>query len=391
MDVRRAEQFVKILFDVSAVTTPLSGIGRYAVELARRLPHQPGVDQVLYLDNGQVAECFEPDALTAAPAEGVVRPLLRRMLPYGIALRPYRRYRARKLASNLSRYSDHVLFTPNFSLPPVSGPSAATLHDLSVYHFPQFHPTDRVNFLKDQVAHSVKTADCLFTDSEFVRSEVLNLFALPEEKVVAVPLGVDPAYRPREEAELAGHMARFGLEAGHYILSVGTIEPRKNLDRLLESFLSLPRETRRRFPLVIVGGYGWGSASLLEDIRRLQGRGELVYLDYVAEQDLPYLYAGATVFCYFSLYEGFGLPVLEAMSSGVPVLCAGTSALPELCPDQRAWANPNDVAAIAQTIQRALEDPGWRRQAGEQGRARSLGYRWDQTAQRIAAILGSLA
>jgi alpha-1,3-rhamnosyl/mannosyltransferase len=391
MDVQPADRFVKILFDVSSVTSPLTGIGRYAMELARRLPQQEGVEQVLFLDSGRVLSGLDPEAARPQPREGALRPLLRRLLPYQFALRPYRRLRANQLADRLRAYSDHIFFSPNFTLPPVSGPRVATLHDLSVYHFPEFHPRDRVNFLRDQIAHSVDVADRLVTDSEFVRSELLELFSLSEERVAAIPLGVESSYRPRGEAELSESMRRFGLRAGRYLLSVGTIEPRKNLDRLLRAFLGLDEAVRRDYPLVIVGGYGWGSESLLNDIRQAGSRGEVIYLDYVPEQQLPYLYAGAALFCYFSLYEGFGLPVLEAMSSGVPVVCSASSALPELCPDERATADPRDVQAIATVINRALEDPEWCQRAGQLGRSRSLAYRWDQTASTLATVLGGIA
>jgi alpha-1,3-rhamnosyl/mannosyltransferase len=391
VDVQAADRFVKILFDVSPVTRPLSGIGRYAMELARRLPGHRDVEEVVYLDNGRVLADFDVETVAAAPEEAALRPLLRQLLPYGLALRPYRRYHARRLAARLQAYRDHVYFSPNFTLPPVAGPRVATVHDLSVYHFPEYHPIDRVNFLRDQISHSVEIADCLVTDSEFVRAELLELFSLPEHKVAAIPLGVDPVYKPREAAELAGQMSRYGLEPGQYLLSVGTLEPRKNVHRLLQAFAGLDENLRRAHPLVIVGGYGWGSEDLLAEIRRMSARGDVHYLDYVPEQDLPYLYSGAILFCYFSLYEGFGLPVLEAMSSGVPVLCSATSALPELCPRESALTDPRDVTAIALALERALTNPEWRRQAAEEGRARSLAYRWDETAEKLVSVLGEVA
>jgi alpha-1,3-rhamnosyl/mannosyltransferase len=126
-------------------------------------------------------------------------------------------------------------------------------------------------------------------------------------------------------------------------------------------------------------------------MRRLGATGEVVYLDYVPERDLPCLYAGATLFCYFSLYEGFGLPVLEAMSSGVPVLCSDASALSELCPDRDAQADPRDAGAIRQLLEKALASPEWRDAAGHRGRARSLGYRWERTAGELVDVLAAVA
>jgi alpha-1,3-rhamnosyl/mannosyltransferase len=381
---------VKILLDVSSVTVPLSGIGRYALELARNLPLQDQVEELVFLDNGRVLEQFDPATPRVPEASGRLRQLARQILPYDWVLRPYRRRRARQTAEALDDFRDYIYFSPNFSLPPVASIAVATLHDLSVYHYPQFHPRDRVNYLRDQISHSVERADCLVTDSEFIRSELLQLFSVPPRKVVHVPLGVDPSFRPRGEEDLAPCMMRYGLSAGRYFLSVGTVEPRKNLERLLQAYMSLDPTLRRSCPLVIVGAYGWASESLMTEIRRLQAAGEVKYLDYVSEEDLPFIYAGACALCYFSLYEGFGLPVLEAMSSGVPVLCSAASALPELCVDAGELVEPTDVSAMSQAMQRALEDREWCEQSALLGREHSNAYTWARTAQRLVTVFGDL-
>lgn len=391
MDVPQPDWRVKILLDVSAVSSPLSGIGRYALELARRLPASEGVDAVAYLRGNQVEQTFEPEPGPAPEPTGRLRRLIKPLLPYELVLGPYRRRKATALARQLRDYSDHVFHSPNFSMPPVTGPSVVTLHDLSVFHYPEFHPKDRVNYLREQVHHSVERAHHLVSDSLFVRDELLTLFNLPPEKVSAIPLGVDTAFQPRSPQQLAATTARYGLESGQYLLSVGTVEPRKNLAGLLEAFTRLPDGLRSRYPLVIAGSYGWNSESLMKQIRRLQGSGELIYLDYVPEQDLPALYAGATAFCYFSFYEGFGLPVLEAMSCGVPVLCANSSALPELCAASSLQVDPGDITAMSDALLRALEDETWRQQASVSGRERSLAFSWEQTCSQLVDVFRRLA
>tara|TARA_R110001592_G_scaffold215025_2_gene468302 strand:+ start:77570 stop:78721 length:1152 start_codon:yes stop_codon:yes gene_type:complete len=381
---------VKILLDVTAVTAPLSGIGRYSLELARHLPETSGVTSVSFLRADGVQQSFDPDSvMPAVPATGF-RQWLKPLLPYDLLLGPYRRHKANTLARGLRQYSDHIYYSPNFSVPPVLGTSVVTLHDLSVFHFPEFHPRDRVNYLKEEIAHSVERADHLVTDSEYVRQELVDLFGLPMERVTATPLGVDPAFRPHTPAELTAVMARYGLRPGSYLLSVGTLEPRKNLLGLLQAYQQLAPALRQRFPLVIAGAYGWNSASLMEQINRLQRNGEVIYLDYVPEQDLHALYAGAAVFAYFSFYEGFGLPVLEAMRSGVPVVCADCSALPELCAGSALEVNPEDIQSMRFALQRALEDEGWRHTASEMGLARSAGYTWRRTADRVVEALQAL-
>ena len=382
---------MKILLDVSAVTQPLSGIGRYGLELAAHLPAQPGVEEVIYLRGDHVQRVFDPGALEVAGSSGKWRRAIRRTLPYGLVLGPYRQRRARGLAHKLKAYSDYIFYSPNFSVPPVEGRSVVTVHDLSVFHFPRFHPRDRVNYIRDQIHHSVARADRVVTDSEFVRRELLELFGLGPERVVAIPLGVADVFRPRPDRELAPVLDGYGVRAGQYLLSVGTIEPRKNLAGLLGAYRQLEDSLRSRYPLVIAGAYGWQSGELLQQIQGMQAAGEVIYLDYIPERDLPALYAGAALFCYFSFYEGFGLPVLEAMSSGVPVVYADRSALPELCAGVGLAADPDDAPAMHAALQRALLDGGWRSSASRQGIARSDNYRWEQTAASLVAVFGELA
>ena len=382
---------MKILLDVSAVSLPLSGIGRYTLELAGHLPHCPGVEEVVYLAGDRVQADFDPAAIPPPPPASRFRQWLKPLLPYKLLLGPYRRRRARALAASLHDYRDYLFHSPNFSLPPVEGRAVVTLHDLSVFHFPQFHPRDRVNYLRDQIAHSIERADHLVTDSTFVRGELLQLFGLPADRVTAVPLGVDAAFRPRPVGDLQAVMARYGLRAGAYLLSVGTIEPRKNLAALLRAYQGLDPAQRRQYPLVIAGAYGWNSGPLLAQLEQLRGAGELIYLDYVPEPDLPALYAGAAAFCYLSFYEGFGLPVLEAMASGVPVICASGSALDELCAGSAEQAEPHDDAAILASLKKVLDDPAWRSEATERGLARAATFTWQNSARQLATLFAELA
>ena len=378
---------MKILLDVSAAIPPLSGVGRYAVELARRLPGQPGVDEIRYLRGGRVSSELEVGA--AAPSSSW-RKQVRRFLPY-MLLAPYRRRRARQLAGTLAAFDDHVFHSTNFSMPPVSGPSVVTIHDMSVFHLPEYHPRDRVNYLCEQISHSVERAHRLVTGSEFVRREILDHFAIDPDRVVAIPLGVDASFQPRSADTLAGTLSRLGLSAGGYLLNVGTIEPRKNLPGLLDAYRRLDAGIRNRFPLVIAGAYGWKGADTLDDIRRLEASGEVIYLDYVPEQDLPLLYAGAAAFCYFSFYEGFGLPVLESFASDVPVVCADIPALRELGGEDALFADPNDPLSMATALEQALTDTGWRESAIARGRERAAAYTWDRTASLLVDLFTGIA
>lgn len=377
---------MKVLLDISAVTSPLSGIGRYALEMARHLPRCGEVSKVSYLRGREVGDSWSVTQEPAAePADGI-RKGMRAMLPYRFLLRPYRRMRAQSLAQRLHPFSDHVFFSPNFSMPPVAGPSIVTLHDLSVFHFPHFHPRDRVNFLEDQIAYAVAHAGHLVTDSDFVRRELIQLMSVSKDRISVVPLGVSPAFKPRPRREIVSTLNRYGLPETGYVLSVGTLEPRKNLALLLSAYDQQSSALKKRFPLVVTGASGWKDKALLQYLEKLQQKGEVIHLNYVPEEDLPIIYAGATVFAYLSHYEGFGLPVLEAMSCGIPVVCADTSALPELCGDVALFAKPSDLAEIKHRLQRALEDDEWRLSAADKGIKRSAHFTWQNAADKIAKI-----
>jgi alpha-1,3-rhamnosyl/mannosyltransferase len=197
---------------------------------------------------------------------------------------------------------------------------------------------------------------------------------------------VTAAFHPREGAEIAEQLAALGIFPGRYALCVSTLEPRKKIAELLYAWRELPTRIRNSTPLVLAGGSGWLNESLREQIRDGVAAGWLRHLGFVPEADLAVLYAGATLFLYPSIYEGFGLPPVEAMASGTPVIVANSSCLPEVCGDAALYIDPNDIAGFSSAIAAALMDAEWRADARKRGLRRAARYQWEECAKQTVQI-----
>jgi alpha-1,3-rhamnosyl/mannosyltransferase len=236
----------------------------------------------------------------------------------------------------------------------------------------------------------MKKGSLFITDSEFSKTELLDFFPVDSERVVSIPLGADPIFQPRSREAIEPVLARYGLVTKGYALSVGTIEPRKNVERLIDAYASLPKALRRQFPLVLAGGYGWNSTSIHEKIARYSQEGWLKYLTYVPDHDLACIYSGAKLFACVSHYEGFGLPVLEAMSSGVPVICSNAASLPEVGGNAVLYVKPNDQEQISKALLDVLSDDLKCEQLAAQGLARAQQFSWDKVVEQTIEAYGRI-
>jgi glycosyltransferase involved in cell wall biosynthesis len=219
-----------------------------------------------------------------------------------------------------------------------------------------------------------------------VRQEVMEYYGVPDARVTTVLLGVSPEFKPLDAGRCLPALAQFGLQPGRYLLAVGTLEPRKNLSTMIAAFERLPAGLRRRFPLVIVGMNGWGMERFSGKVRHMIADGEVHLLGYVPQGDLPALYSGARLFVYPSLYEGFGLPPLEAMACGVPVIASCRASLPEVVGDAGVLVEALDDHAIAQHMQALIEDDALHACLSEAGRARAQTFTWRKFAHETIAV-----
>ena len=286
----------------------------------------------------------------------------------------------------LRGYTDHVFHGPNFYIPPFEGPSVCTFHDLSIFTWAHCHPPERVRYMRTEIAKTLKRADMLITDTDFTRREVAAYFGWSLDKIRVVPLACSEEFRPRCFEELNPILTKHSLTWQGYSLYVGTIEPRKNLEVLLDAYALLPPTIRQQWPLVMVGYKGWRSEQLHARIEAAVKEGWVTYLGFVEADELPLLYAGARVFVFPSLYEGFGLPLLEAMASGIPVVCSNAATLPEVTGDAAAMCDPQDVDGLSELINRALQDESWRKLAIKKGLLQAGRFSWKRCAEETAAV-----
>lgn len=273
---------------------------------------------------------------------------------------------------------------------PATNPDTRTLltvHDLTFVRAPETASPRLKRYLDRVVPRSVARADHILADSRATKEDLVALYGVPADKITVLYSGVEPRFRPvREPTSLAAVRARYGIGDAPFVLSVGTLQPRKNYTRLIEAMRALPD-----YHLVIAGGRGWLEGPIHTAAQMPGVRGRVHLIGFADDADLPALYSAAEVFAFPSLYEGFGLPILEAMACGTPVVAADTSSLPEVAGEAALLVPPTDVDALAEALHRALTDAATRHELRLRGLARARRFTWRAAAAQLRDIYRRVA
>lgn len=273
-----------------------------------------------------------------------------------------------------------VYHTSDWLEPPANTRKITTVHDVSFLRFPKAFPKKIISNHKRKLSWVKKESDLILADSNATKNDLVNLLNFNADKIEVVYLGVEKRFFTNNSQKVAKVKEKYGI-ANNYILSVGTLEPRKNLKRVLDSFRQLKKQQKNKnLQLVLVGKMGWGE-NIKNSFHELP-ENSVILTGFVDDENLPSIYAGAKCFVYPSLYEGFGLPVLEAMASSCPVVTSNTSSLAEITNKAAVTINPENTDQITQGINSVLENNNMSQKLIVSGKKQANLFTWKKTCQK---------
>ncbi len=367
-----------IYVDVSAAVHQKAGLARYARSLSQALADRFGSTH----DFGLFYNGSRQDGAAAnLPA------LPTRTVPLGY--KPWRL--AVLVGQRIGLGFDQLLpsaqllhATEHLLLPMARVPTVLTVHDLIYHLFPAYHKRLNYWYLNAAMPLFVRRADQLIAISQSTKHDLMRVYGVPDQKISVIYEAAPPDFQPATPQAVAAVKARYSLP-DHYILALGTIEPRKNLIRLVDALRQL-RKTDPSLTLVIVGSAGWLYQDFFQHVEKLDEPRAVLLSGFVPDEDLPAVITGASVYVLASLYEGFGLPILEAMACGTPVACSNTSSLPELGGTAARYFNPMDTRGMAATIAGILTDRQLREHMRGLGLQQAAQFSWERAARETAAV-----
>lgn len=377
----------RITFDYTSAVFQRAGIGRLTREMARALllldtPHRFKLFVMGHHGNRQEANALSPTVVRRSP---ITDKWLHRLWFKANVKAPIEWFAG---ACDLYHATD-------FILPPTRSikKTVLTVHDLTFERDPSSAMPELIAFLRRAVPDSVRRATHIVADSYATARDLTELYGVAPEKITTIHCGVDLRRfttndgRRKTNDERRMICEKYDIGEAPFVLAVGTLQKRKNHLNLVRAFAKLIHSSNHlNHQLVIAGGKGWLYDEVVEEVRKQRLTERVKFIGYVEDDDLPALYRAARVLAFPSLYEGFGLPLLEAMACGIPVVTSNVSSLPEVVGDAGLQVNPRDVDALASALDRATIDEVWRTQAIQRGLERAKSFSWEKAARELMAV-----
>lgn len=406
---------IKILVNVDCLIPPLTGVGRYTQGILRVLVDSSEVedlvgfstfglysrtDLAVMLASGMGVRQANSTVPSTPDAQNVrgdgalgnkllflfnrFKPILRKVP--GIR-RLRNALRTLRLRFYKNRFKDFVYWEPNYLLADLENMAVAVIHDVSHERMPDCHPKDRLDEMARRMPITLKRSKRLIAVSEFTRNEIRALYQ-PSQAVDVVRPAVDSHFFEVTEIEQAEVAQKYSLPT-EFVISVGTLEPRKNVLNLISAYADLPEDFQKRYPLILIGATGWMNSVATKTLNDLVSKGLVRYLGYVDQNDMAPLVSLATVCAYPSLYEGFGMPVAEAMAVGTAVLTSDVASMPEVAQGAAVLVDPSSVASIRSGLLELLSDPVKRSGCEALGRQVASHYTWGRSAEELLFSLNA--
>ena len=375
---------MRIGIDYTAAVRQGAGIGRYTRQLVRALAELDAQNEyVLLTASGGIRKPVS--SLEDVAGRANVRTVNLPVSDHAMAVLWHRLHLP--LWAELSCGALDIFHSPDFTLPPVRrARTILTIHDLSFIRVPMTsHPRLR-SYLLRAVPASVRRADAVLADSECTKVDAIELLGADPACVEVIYPGVEERFQQvRDTHALDGVRTHYRLPA-RFVLGLATLQPRKNFERLIQAYARIKATVGGRLKLVIAGGLGWMYEGIFQRVEELGLQDAVSFPGYVSDEELPALYTLADVFVFPSLYEGFGLPALEAMACGTPVVTSNVSSLPEVVGDAALTVDPLDVDALAEAMHRALTDMDLRGRMIRQGKERARHFTWPRAAEKLLNV-----
>jgi glycosyltransferase involved in cell wall biosynthesis len=361
---------LRIIIDAIGLLSPLTGIGGYTFNLMKQFKRiRPDIEYTYFYG-------FFSKKIRFFDRENRLYYLKEFIKEFRVLSNFARRVKQNLVKLQFKKYD--IYFEPNYIPIDIKAKRiVTTVHDFSFYLYPEWHPKDRIEYFSRYFWERINKSDVIITGSRYIAAQALELIEKCE-RIVTIPYGYDSGL-----FKYLGDRRNQRVR-GDFILFVGSIEPRKNLLGLLKAYMELPEFMKKNFKLVLVGFKGWENKEILKELENLRGKVE--YMKYVNNEELAELYRRASCFIYPSLYEGFGLPPLEAMACGCPVVVSNVASLPEVCGDAAYYVDPYSVESIAEGIIKVLTDDSLKQSLIGKGLERAKLFSWEKSAQEHIQI-----